>query len=94
MRTGDSSKTASRPVGRNPHAIFASTADGIIYQMSGSTEVSIGGEAKTLSPTFGRCIVASYCDGHRILSKFAAFPSGETYLQLPGVSLELFLSLV
>jgi quercetin dioxygenase-like cupin family protein len=30
-----------------------STADGILYQMSGSTEVSIGGEAKTLSPGEG-----------------------------------------
>jgi quercetin dioxygenase-like cupin family protein len=30
-----------------------STADGIIYQMSGSTEVSIGGEAKTLNPSEG-----------------------------------------
>ena len=30
-----------------------STADGILYQMSGSTEVSIGGEAKTLSPGGG-----------------------------------------
>ena len=29
------------------------TADGILYQMSGSTEVSIGGEAKTLSPGEG-----------------------------------------
>src|SRR5271163_3645672 len=30
-----------------------STADGILYQMSGSTEVSIGGEARTLSPGEG-----------------------------------------
>jgi len=30
-----------------------STADGILYQVSGSTEVSIGGEAKTLSPGEG-----------------------------------------
>jgi quercetin dioxygenase-like cupin family protein len=30
-----------------------STADGILYQMSGSTEVSIGGETKTLSPGEG-----------------------------------------
>jgi quercetin dioxygenase-like cupin family protein len=30
-----------------------STANGILYQMSGSTEASIGGEAKTLSPGEG-----------------------------------------
>jgi quercetin dioxygenase-like cupin family protein len=30
-----------------------STANGILYQMSGSTEVTIGGEAKTLSPGDG-----------------------------------------
>jgi quercetin dioxygenase-like cupin family protein len=30
-----------------------STADGILYQVSGSTEVSIGGETKTLSPGEG-----------------------------------------
>ena len=40
-----------------------STADGILYQVSGSTEVSIGAEAKTLSP--GRVCFLLVGSSHR-----------------------------
>ena len=47
-----------------------SSADGILYQLSGSTEVSIGGEVRTLSPGEG-VFVAS---GSRTFSRVRRMP--------------------
>jgi quercetin dioxygenase-like cupin family protein len=52
-----------------------STADGILYQMSGSTEVSIGGEAKTLSPGEGMFLA-----GGKLASLKAGTGEGSTFL--------------
>jgi quercetin dioxygenase-like cupin family protein len=52
-----------------------STADGILYQMSGSTEVSIGGEAKTLSPGEGMFLACG-----KLASLKAGTGEGSTFL--------------
>jgi quercetin dioxygenase-like cupin family protein len=51
------------------------TADGIIYQMSGSTEVSIGGEAKTLSAGEGLFLA-----GGKLASMKAGTGEASTFL--------------
>jgi quercetin dioxygenase-like cupin family protein len=52
-----------------------STADGILYQMSGTTEISIGGEAKTLSPGEGM-----YLAGGKLASMKAGTGEASTFL--------------